>query len=78
MGHLKHRDLNATRERLRDQVAHALRAALISGELRPGEVYSAPVLAEDFGISATPVREAMLDQAREGVGDPRRPQGVRV
>ncbi|MFI8934033.1 GntR family transcriptional regulator, partial [Streptomyces sp. NPDC053474] len=46
MGHLKQRNLITTRERLRDQVAHALRAALISGELRPGEVYSAPGLAE--------------------------------
>ncbi|MFE0136351.1 GntR family transcriptional regulator [Streptomyces sp. NPDC059037] len=78
MGHLKHHDLNATRERLRDQVAHALRAALISGELRPGQVYSAPTLAEDFGISATPVREAMLDLAREGLVEPVRNKGFRV
>ncbi|QKW09288.1 GntR family transcriptional regulator [Streptomyces sp. NA04227] len=79
MGHLKQqRDLGSTRERLRDQVAHALRAALISGELRPGQVYSAPVLAEDFGISATPVREAMLDLAREGLVEPVRNKGFRV
>ncbi|MEV3989937.1 GntR family transcriptional regulator [Streptomyces sp. NPDC049837] len=78
MGHLIHRDLGATRERLRDQVAHALRAALISGELRPGQVYSAPALAEDFGISATPVREAMLDLAREGLVEPVRNKGFRV
>ncbi|WP_329124915.1 GntR family transcriptional regulator [Streptomyces sp. NBC_01353] len=78
MGHLTRRDLNATRERLRDQVAHALRAALISGELRPGAVYSAPTLAEDFGISATPVREAMLDLAREGLVEPVRNKGFRV
>ncbi|MCC3772237.1 GntR family transcriptional regulator, partial [Streptomyces sp. UNOC14_S4] len=78
MGHLQPRDLNATRERLRDQVAHALRAALISGELRPGRIYSAPVLAEDFGISATPVREAMLDLAREGLVEPVRNKGFRI
>ncbi|WP_055489416.1 GntR family transcriptional regulator [Streptomyces sp. TP-A0356] len=78
MGHLKARNLVTARERLRDQVAHALRAALISGELRPGEVYSAPVLAEDFGISATPVREAMLDLAREGLVEPLRNKGFRV
>ncbi|MEU7641756.1 GntR family transcriptional regulator [Streptomyces sp. NPDC039016] len=77
MGHLQ-RNLNTTRERLRDQVAHHLRAALISGELRPGEVYSAPGLAEDFGISATPVREAMLDLAREGLVEPVRNKGFRV
>jgi DNA-binding GntR family transcriptional regulator len=78
MGHLKQRNLVTTRERLRDQVAHALRAALISGELKPGEVYSAPGLAEDFGISATPVREAMLDLAREGLVEPVRNKGFRV
>lgn len=78
MGHLKQRNLITTRERLRDQVAHALRAALVSGELRPGEVYSAPGLAEDFGISATPVREAMLDLAREGLVEPVRNKGFRV
>ncbi|MGV9882793.1 GntR family transcriptional regulator [Streptomyces sp. NPDC003006] len=78
MGHLKQKNLITTRERLRDQVAHALRAALISGELRPGEIYSAPGLAEDFGISATPVREAMLDLAREGLVEPVRNKGFRV
>ncbi|MER6069546.1 GntR family transcriptional regulator [Streptomyces sp. NPDC001817] len=78
MGHLKARNLVTAHERLRDQVAHALRAALISGELRPGEVYSAPTLAEDFGISATPVREAMLDLAREGLVEPVRNKGFRV
>ncbi|MGH4031574.1 GntR family transcriptional regulator [Actinomycetota bacterium Odt1-20B] len=77
MGYLK-RNLGMPRERLRDQVAHALRAALISGELRPGQVYSAPGLAEDFGISATPVREAMLDLAREGLVEPVRNKGFRV
>ncbi|MFE5631773.1 GntR family transcriptional regulator [Streptomyces sp. NPDC056463] len=78
MGHLKQSRLITTRERLRDQVAHALRAALISGELQPGAVYSAPGLAEDFGISATPVREAMLDLAREGLVEPVRNKGFRV
>ncbi len=78
MGHLSQRDLITTRERLRDQVANALRAALISGELKPGEVYSAPALAEDLGVSATPVREAMLDLAREGMVEPVRNKGFRV
>ncbi len=77
-GHLKQSNLIAAQERLRDQVAHALRAALISGELQPGLVYSAPALAADFGISATPVREAMLDLAREGLVEPVRNKGFRV
>ncbi|MFE7316564.1 GntR family transcriptional regulator [Streptomyces sp. NPDC057555] len=78
MGHLTQHGLITARERLRDQVAHALHAALISGELKPGEVYSAPALAEDLGVSATPVREAMLDLAREGMVEPVRNKGFRV
>ncbi|MFI6453507.1 GntR family transcriptional regulator [Streptosporangium amethystogenes] len=73
-------DLPAVRERqsLREQVAHALRAALITGEMRPGMVYSAPALAAQFGVSATPVREAMLDLAKEGLVEAVRNKGFRV
>ncbi|MEU6478043.1 GntR family transcriptional regulator [Streptomyces sp. NPDC047017] len=63
---------------LRDQVADALRAALIAGELRPGVVYSAPALASELGVSATPVREAMLDLAREGLVEAVRNKGFRI
>lgn len=66
------------RQSLREQVAHALRAALITGEMRPGMVYSAPVLAAQFGVSATPVREAMLDLAKEGLVEAVRNKGFRV
>ncbi|MEV0741937.1 GntR family transcriptional regulator [Streptomyces sp. NPDC050549] len=62
----------------RERVADALRAALIAGELRPGEVYSAPTLAARFGVSATPVREAMLDLAKEGLVDTVPNKGFRV
>ncbi|WP_431782443.1 GntR family transcriptional regulator [Streptomyces chumphonensis] len=72
------RKLVSVREHLRDQVANALRAALIAGELQPGTVYSAPALAAEYGVSATPVREAMLDLAREGLVEPVRNKGFRV
>lgn len=52
---------------LRETVTLALRAAVISGEMKPGEVYSAPALGKRFGVSPTPVREAMLDLAKEGL-----------
>ncbi|WP_406231188.1 GntR family transcriptional regulator [Nocardia sp. NBC_01009] len=52
---------------LRDKVSRALRAAIIAGEMEPGVVYSAPTLGARFGVSATPVREAMLDLARENL-----------
>lgn len=63
---------------LRDRVADALRAAVIAGEMRPGTVYSAPALGERFGVSATPVREAMLDLVREGMVETVRNKGFRV
>src|SRR4051794_16668368 len=52
---------------VRVRVGHALRAALVAGQMRPGEIHSAPVLAARFGVSATPVREAMLDLVKEGL-----------
>lgn len=70
--------LGGPRPSYRESVANALRAALIAGELRPGEVYSAPSLAARFGVSATPVREAMLDLVKEGLVDPVPNKGFRV
>lgn len=52
---------------IREEVALALRAAIISGEMVPGELYSAPGLSERFQVSATPVREAMLDLVNDGL-----------
>jgi DNA-binding GntR family transcriptional regulator len=66
------------RRNVREQVAEALRASLVAGEMRPGVVYSAPTLAERFGISPTPVREAMLDLAKEGLVTAVRNKGFRV
>ncbi|WP_434598635.1 GntR family transcriptional regulator [Streptomyces sp. A5-4] len=78
MARLTSLNVISAQEHLRDQVAHALRAALIAGELRPGMIYSAPALAAEFGVSATPVREAMLDLAREGLVEAVRNKGFRI
>ncbi|MFI1659389.1 GntR family transcriptional regulator [Streptomyces sp. NPDC020472] len=66
------------RHSVRGQILEALRTALVGGELRPGEVYSAPVLAERFGVSATPVREAMQRLAVEGAVEVVPNRGFRV
>ncbi|MEU6644683.1 GntR family transcriptional regulator [Saccharomonospora sp. NPDC046836] len=66
------------RRNLREEITETLRAAVISGELEPGVVYSAPSLATRFGVSATPVREAMLDLAKEGLIDTVRNKGFRI
>ncbi|MEU5042442.1 GntR family transcriptional regulator [Streptomyces griseorubiginosus] len=70
--------LGGKKSSYRERVADALRAALIAGELLPGQVYSAPALATRFGVSATPVREAMLDLVKEGLVDTVPNKGFRV
>ncbi|MGW7817531.1 GntR family transcriptional regulator [Streptomyces puniciscabiei] len=66
------------RSSVRGQILDALRTALVTGELKPGEVYSAPVLGERFGVSATPVREAMQQLALEGAVEVVPNRGFRV
>ena len=63
---------------LREQAADAIRAGIVTGEIRSGELYSVPTLAARLGVSATPVREAMLDLANEGLVEPVRNRGFRV
>ncbi|MFB6627681.1 GntR family transcriptional regulator [Streptomyces sp. NPDC056374] len=66
------------RHSVRGQILDALRTALVGGELVPGEVYSAPALGERFGVSATPVREAMQRLAVEGAVEVVPNRGFRV
>ncbi|MFD7960613.1 GntR family transcriptional regulator [Streptomyces zaomyceticus] len=66
------------RHSVRSQILDALRTALVGGELVPGEVYSAPALGERFGVSATPVREAMQRLAVEGAVEVVPNRGFRV
>lgn len=66
------------RHSVRGQILDALRAALVVGELAPGEIYSGPALGERFGVSATPVREAMQQLALEGAVECLPNRGFRV
>ncbi|MFD6552656.1 GntR family transcriptional regulator [Streptomyces sp. NPDC058398] len=66
------------RSSVRGQILDALRTALVAGELAPGEVYSAPALGDRFGVSATPVREAMQQLALEGAVEVVPNRGFRV
>ena len=66
------------RHSVRGQILDALRAALVSGELAPGEVYSGPGLGARFGVSATPVREAMQQLVLEGAVEVVPNRGFRV
>ncbi|GGJ85699.1 GntR family transcriptional regulator [Streptomyces camponoticapitis] len=66
------------RHSVRGQILDALRTALVSGELVPGQVYSGPALGERFGVSATPVREAMQQLVLEGAVEVVPNRGFRV
>jgi DNA-binding GntR family transcriptional regulator len=66
------------RTSLRETIAERLRGAIITGEMRPGQVYSAAALATELGVSATPVREAMLTLVQEGMVEVARNKGFRV
>ncbi|WP_394213817.1 GntR family transcriptional regulator [Brachybacterium vulturis] len=63
---------------LRASVTDALRSAIILGDLEEGQLYSAPALAAPLGVSATPVREAMMDLAREGLVTTMKNKGFRI
>ncbi|SMQ72545.1 transcriptional regulator, GntR family [Plantibacter sp. VKM Ac-1784] len=63
---------------LRAQVERAVSAAIISGELAPGTMISVPTLAVQFNVSATPVREAMLDLEKRDFVEAVRNKGFRV
>jgi GntR family transcriptional regulator, rspAB operon transcriptional repressor len=51
------------------QVLEKLREAILSLELEPGTVLARQELAEHFGVSQTPVREALLRLSEEGLVD---------
>ncbi|GAB3568780.1 GntR family transcriptional regulator [Amycolatopsis endophytica] len=63
---------------LRDQVLEVVRQAMVSGEIRPGDIYSAAALAARLGVSTSPVREAMLTLVNQGLMEPVRNRGFRV
>jgi DNA-binding GntR family transcriptional regulator len=63
---------------LADQVAAAIRDGVRSGRLVPGTLYSGYRLAEDLGVSRSPVREALLRLAETGMVVLERNRGFRV
>jgi len=51
---------------LREKILETMREAIIKGTLKPGEKVAEPELAERFGISRTPIREAFRQLESEG------------
>ncbi|AAR36760.1 GntR family transcriptional regulator [Geobacter sulfurreducens] len=51
---------------LREKILETIRDAIMTGALKPGEKVAEPDLAERFGISRTPIREAFRQLESEG------------
>lgn len=64
--------------RATDVVYNALREAILDGVLAPGTWLREETLAREFGVSRTPVREALQQLRREGLVDDSPHQGVFV
>jgi DNA-binding GntR family transcriptional regulator len=64
----------APMERVGDAVYEAIREAIFSGAVGPGSKLSVPLLAQQLGVSRSPVREAVLrlTQERLAIEEPRR------
>ncbi|MBT2507567.1 GntR family transcriptional regulator [Streptomyces sp. ISL-98] len=67
-----------TRNTLRQQIADALRDEVLAGRLRPGQEFTVKQIAEQYGVSATPVREALVDLAAQSLLDSDQHRGFRV
>src|SRR5579863_3729694 len=52
---------------IRSRIVEAVRSAIYSGQLRPGNPLTELQLARDFQVSQTPVREALFQLERLGL-----------
>lgn len=72
------RHIGRGRQSLNNVVADALRDAILSGQFRPGDRLPEPQLAEMFGVSRNPIREALQVLSNEGLVDISPRKGARV
>jgi DNA-binding GntR family transcriptional regulator len=63
---------------LTDLAYEQLRRAILVGDLKPGQLYTAGELAERVGVSRTPIREALLELERKGMVEIVKNRGMRV
>ncbi|MEV5980680.1 GntR family transcriptional regulator [Streptomyces sp. NPDC052114] len=66
------------RSTLRQQIADALRDEVLAGRLEPGQEFTVKEIAEQYGVSATPVREALVNLTAQGLLDADQHRGFRV
>ncbi len=68
----------ANRRSLADDVTDRLRTAIVRGSFGPEQHLSEVALAEKFGVSRGPIREAFVELEREGLVKIERHRGARV
>jgi DNA-binding GntR family transcriptional regulator len=68
----------ATRVRSVERIHSRLRTAIMSGDYRPGALLSQVELARSFGVSRTPLREALRRLEAEGLVESLQNQRARV
>ncbi|MFB9736769.1 GntR family transcriptional regulator [Streptomyces sp. NPDC057386] len=67
-----------TRSTLRQQIADALRDEVLAGRLGPGRAFTVKEIADQYGVSATPVREALVDLSAQGLLESDQHRGFKV
>jgi DNA-binding GntR family transcriptional regulator len=55
------------RRNLAEEITSRLRHTIVSGQIKPGTSLAEPVLAEQFGASRAPIREALIALERDGL-----------
>src|SRR5437660_3770054 len=66
------------RSSLRQQIADALRDEVLTGRLQAGRHFTVKEIADTYGVSATPVREALVDLAAQGLLELEQHRGFQV
>lgn len=73
-----HTPTQLTAVSLREQARRFLRTSVVTGALEEGRLYSVGEFAQQLGVSATPVREAVFDLAHQGLVEVVRNRGFMV
>jgi DNA-binding GntR family transcriptional regulator len=63
---------------LRSSILQRIRFGIVSGKISPGEILTVPTVAKAWGVSSTPVREALLELSSAGLIEPLRNRGFQV
>lgn len=65
-------------ESLRGQALHILKTRVLMGDFKAGEIYSSTAIAQELGVSNSPIREALLSLVDLGLMEAVRNRGFRV